>query len=190
MDFKEPGLADLIIHAYLLDLLTRPFYKRYVNSLVLEGNEKVLDFGCGCGSASRYLAQCLLKGGGRLVCVDISEALIKIAKKRLRKHPHVELKVGEISTLNFENDSFDAVFIHFMLHDIEKQSRQEIVNTLSRILKDTGKLLIREPAKESHGMPVEEIREVMRASGLKEIDFKVTRSLMTGQMYAGVFKKQ
>lgn len=190
MSFEKPNLIERFMHVFFMNRLFSFIYRKYADSLGLKGNEKVLDFGSGSGALSKHIAPILLKGGGQLTCIDISEIWIPIAKKWLKKYPNVEFKLGDISRLNIEEGSFDVIVIHFMLHDTERDLRQNTVKALSRTLKDTGRLFIREPTKESHGIPAEEIRELMTKSGLKEIDFKITKTMLGGPMYAGVFGKR
>ncbi|WXG41905.1 MAG: class I SAM-dependent methyltransferase [Candidatus Freyarchaeum deiterrae] len=170
--------------------LAGPFYKSYVKNLGLKGNERVLEPGSGSGGLSAYIAPILLKGKGKLTCVDISKAQMRVLRIRMRKYPNVEYKLGDISKMDIEDGSFDAAIIHFMLHEVEQPSRQNFVKTISRKLKAGGKLFIREPIRESHGMPVEEIRQLMAEGGLKEIDHKLTRSIFMGPMYVGIFEKR
>jgi 2-polyprenyl-3-methyl-5-hydroxy-6-metoxy-1,4-benzoquinol methylase len=169
--------------------LASPFYGRYAASLKLKGHEKVLDFGGGSGSLSRHLARILRKGGGRVTCMDISPGWIEVAKKRLRKYPNVDFIQGDILEMQIEEGSYDAVVIHLMLHHIRRDVQQQTVNALARILKAGGMLFIREPTKESHGTPLDGIRELMTNAGLSEVDSTVYKSMIMGQCYAGVFRK-
>jgi ubiquinone/menaquinone biosynthesis C-methylase UbiE len=192
MDFEKPDLMHLVFDTVFNSSIVStiiPLYKRYVRSLGLVGTERVLEFGSGTGAASRHIAQVLSKGGGRLTCVDTSTALTEIATKRLRRYDNVELRVGDIRSLDIEDGIFDAVFVHFALHDVDKALRSDIVNALSGKLKSGGRLFIREPAKAGHGMPPAEIRDLMSEAGLTEIDSKSTKSLIVGPLYTGIYRK-
>jgi ubiquinone/menaquinone biosynthesis C-methylase UbiE len=190
MSFKEPNF----IHVMLLSglgVVARPFYRRFVDSMHLKGNERVLDFGSGAGGSSVHIAQTLLKGNGRLTCVDMSRVWMRIIKKRLKAFPNVEFKLGDVSEIDIESSSYDAVVIHFVLHDVEQDLRQRTLDALSRALKDTGRIYIKEPLGKRHGMPAEEIRGLMTQIGLKEIDFKILKSFAgpPGPKYMGIFAK-
>jgi ubiquinone/menaquinone biosynthesis C-methylase UbiE len=163
MDFENPDFKHLFFDAIFNNEIVSniiPLYKRYVGSLGLTGAETILEFGSGTGGASRHLAKILRKGNGHLICVDTSNALTRIARKRLRKYDNVEFKVGDIRQLAAADTSCDGVFIHFTLHDVEESQRREIVGALVRKLKPGGKVFIREPLKEDHGMSIEEIRTI------------------------------
>ncbi len=184
----KPSTLEVYIHILASKLVGR-FYKNYIYGLGMKGNEKVLELGSGWGANSLHIAKILSEGNGVLTCIDTSEGWMKILKKRLKNYPNVEYKIGDITKLNIKPDSFDAAIIHFMLHDVEQPLRQDLVNAVSRILKEKGKLFIREPTKESHGIPTEEIRQLMKNSGLKEIDYKESKLIFMGPIYAGVSEK-
>jgi len=190
MSFTKPSFFEDILIKYLEAPLTEPLYRRYVESLNLKGHEQVLDFGSGYGGNARHIAQILQKGEGRLTCVDISQFWLGVVKKKLKDYSNVDFKAGWISDLDLEDSFFDAIVVHFTLHDIEKDSRQEVAKTLARKLKETGKLFIREPTKKKHGMQPEEIRELMAEAGLKETWYNLSKTILSGPTYAGIYLKQ
>lgn len=191
MSFKEPNFIHVGLLFFAAVIIGRPIYRKLINNLDLKGDERVLDFGSGPGAASKYIAHDLLKGNGQLTCVDISKVWIGIIKKRLKKYSNVEFKLGDISETDIEVGSYDVILINFVLHDVEEGVRQRTVNALSSAMKETGKLFIKEPTRKSHGMPAEEIRELMTRGGLKEIYFKTEKSFTgpPGPKYSGVFGK-
>jgi ubiquinone/menaquinone biosynthesis C-methylase UbiE len=192
MDFESPDRGHLFFDALLNSGLCTaiwPFYKRYVESLNLSGNERVLEFGSGTGAASRHLAGILSRGRGRLTCVDTSEAMTSIARKRLKKYSNVEIKVGDIRMLDIENGAYDVAFVHFTLHDVEEGMRLDTVRALARKLKPGGKLFIREPTEKFNAMTVEAMREVLTAGGFKEETYRPTKAPLFGPMYEGVYVK-
>ena len=189
MSITEPSKASILVHEFFWFRLMKGYYRRFVGSLGLKGDEMVLDFGCGPGSTSKFIAQILEKRGGELTCLDLSKTWIDRAKKYLSRFSNVEYYAKDIRKWDEKNNYFDAVAIHFMLHDINKSERQEAVRALAKKMKTGAKLFIREPTKECHGMRPEEIRELMSKSGLKETDSKTTKSFMMGVMYTGFFSK-
>ncbi len=189
MSITEPSSTSIRLHEFFWLKLMKAYYRKFVDSFDLKGDEKVLDFGCGPGSTSKFIAQILEKGGGELTCLDLSPAWIERAKKHLSKFSNVEYYAEDIRSWEEKNNYFDAVAIHFMLHDIDKSERQEVVNTLAKKMKTGARLFIREPTKESHGMSPEEIRQLMLKSGLKENESKITKSFIMGNMCTGVFSK-
>ena len=189
MSITEPSKTSIRVHEFFWLKLMKGYYRNFVESFDMKGNEKVLDFGCGPGATSKFIAQILEKGGGELTCLDLSKTWIERVKIHLNRFSNVEYYAEDIRKWDEKNNYFDAVAIHFMLHDIDKSERHEVVRALAEKMKTGAKLFIREPTKEGHGMRPEEIRELMSKGGLKETDSKATKSLMIGVMYTGFFSK-
>ncbi len=174
---------------FMNNILASPLYKRYVDSLHFNGNERLLDFGCGGGTLTGHLARKL--ENGQVVGVDISEYWIKKARKRLKGFGNVELMQGNITEMELNNfDSFDIIFIHFVLHEIDGAKRQfATAESLAEKLKPKGEFIIREPTSAGHGMSSSEITDLMNKAGLREIRGESQRSIFLGPMYLGTFQK-
>ena len=178
----EPSSFEVFLTVTLGNLFGG-VYKDYVDRLGLKGNERVLDFGSGSGNPARFIAP-LLKDGGRLTCVDVSRVWMDVARKRLRRYSNVEFKLGDIAALDLPDAGYDIVFVHLVLHDIAAADRPRIVQHLARKLERNGRLFVREPLRI---IAPDEIRHVMRQSGLEEIASSITNVKTQGNMYEGVF---
>lgn len=184
IDFEHPSLL-FVLEDKLKGLLGCPLlYNPYFKTFELSGNEKILDFGCGGGTGACCLAK-LLNDGGHLTCVDVSNYWIDKAKYRLKRYTNVECLEGDIRELDIPEHSFDIISIFHVIHDIAPEERQGISDRLATLLNRNGKLFIREPIKESHGMPVSEILTLLTNSGFKEIQSDVGKS-----EYKGIFKHE
>jgi len=162
------------------------YYRKFIGSLKLKGEERVLEFGAGTGAASRHLAAALQKGG-RLVCTDISGPLQKEAKRVLRKYTNVEFKLGDDTAIDVPEHSMDLAVVHFVLHDIPAQERPDALMTLRRALKPQGRLVLREPIGAAHGMPVDEIERLSHAAGFRILESSVGKfSALRPRAYTGV----
>jgi ubiquinone/menaquinone biosynthesis C-methylase UbiE len=190
MSITDPGRTSVLLHEFFWLTLMKGYYRRYVDSFHLKGDERVLDFGCGPGSTAKFIARILERGGGELTCIDLLKTWIERAKKHLGRFSNVRYYAGDIRNWSGKDDYFDIVAIHFMLHDIEKAERLEAVKTLSKKMKSGAKLIIREPTKEDHGMQPDEIRDLMEENGLYEIEAKAAKNLMIGPMFTGIFRKR
>ena len=188
MSITEPSKISIRVHEFFWLKLMKGYYRRFVVSFGLKGNEMVLDFGCGPGSTSKFIAQIVEKGGGELTCLDLSKTWIERARKHLSRFSNVEYYAQDIRKWDEKNNYFDAAVIHFMLHDIDKSERQEVVRALAEKMKAGAKLFMREPTKEGHGMRPEEIRELMLENGLEETDSKTAKKFMMGIIYTGIFR--
>jgi len=171
----------------LLGYLGSRSYKRYVESFGLTGSEWVLDYGSGSGRITRHIAERLAPESGHLTCVDISAAWMDVVKRRLKQYSNVDFKLGDLASLDIPDDAYDVVVVHFVLHHVDAQ--QKYVNILSRKLKKGGRLFIRDPIREEHGTPVDEIRQLMANAGLHERSFQMEKSFHMGPRYSGTFAK-
>ncbi len=160
-------------------------YKKYINQLGIKGNETILDFGSGSGAGSRHLAKKLYKSNGHLTCVDISEFWMNKAKSRMRKYDNVDFFIGQLPELQLNEKSFDIIYIFYALHEVSKKLRSGIVSEFFRVLKDDGRLLIKEPQREDDGIPVNEIEELMISNG-----FYRESCNLSDDTYSAVYKKK
>ncbi len=179
VDFNNPSF-QLRLDDMLKYFFGGSYFKSFVNSFALKGNEHVLDFGCGGGNEARFVLEHLGENG-HITCVDKSFYWIKKARKRLIKFPNVTFVTGDICKLDIPDNAFDVVLARYVIHDIAPEERQRIMNALVNKLKSDGALYIWEPTKISHGMPVEEIRELLSRSGLQELSHEKTKSSYKGK---------
>jgi SAM-dependent methyltransferase len=192
VDFENPDRMYLLFDALLnsrIGTALLPIYRRYIYGLGLTGSERVLEFGSGSGIASRHLADILMRGGGRLTCVDLSKRMTDTARKRLRKYPNVEIKVGDIRSLDIEDCAYGVAIVHFSLHDVEESIRLETVKALAGKLIAGGHLYLREPTERFDPMTVEAMREVMTRGGFTERSYRCTKAPLLGPMYEAVYER-
>jgi len=166
-DFEKPGFLFRFCLSVIHPLISGPrLYSPFVEGLELEGSERVLEFGCGNGVLTVYLAKALDKGG-TVVGVDTSSYMTERAMTRLKGHSNARILKGDIRSLGLEPESFDLVtFIH-VLHDIAPGKRQSTMDTLSCLLAPGGRLCLMEPVSSFHGIPEEKIRSIANDAGLK-----------------------
>lgn len=179
VDFDNPSFL-FKLEDKLKGFLGRFMYKPYIKSLELKGSEHILDFGCGGGVESRYIMK-NLQGDGQLTCLEISNYFMEIAQKRLKKYRNVVFMRGDIRKLDIPEGSFDVICTIHVIHDIAPEERQDIVNALSQKIKPGGVFYIWEPIKVSHGMPVDEIRELLSNAGFIESFSKTTKLTFKGK---------
>jgi ubiquinone/menaquinone biosynthesis C-methylase UbiE len=167
MSITKPSKIE-IAFVLLASRLTRRFrYRKFVEEIGLKGGENVLDFGAGWGDNTYYIAKSLSEKG-RVAALDISQEWQMLAKKRLKDFHNIDFVNSDIRSSSLPKGSFDVIVVSYVLHDIPTNERAEIVKSLASKLKPTGFIKLREPTKERHGMPVGEIRSLMKKAGLKE----------------------
>lgn len=162
-----------LIGGYLL-------FDTYYRTFGLNGNETVLDFGCGGGTGAVGLVK-LLNNNGRIICLDSSTHWINKARKRLGKYNNAECQLGKINEVSIPDNSIDVVTTIYVIHDIKPDERFKTIIGLFSKLKPNGRFFIKEPVKETHGIPANEIRELLTQAGFQEIRYKTTKSEYTGE---------
>lgn len=183
----EPTQKELLIHTLLDPIMDRLYYRAYVQKIGLKGNEKVIDYGSGSGVCSKCLAEKLIKG--RLVCIDISSRWLETARKKLNHYPNTKLLQGYIENLNLKPDFFDVAILHFVIHDIPKQERKPILEHLKSALRQRGRLVIREPLNQKHGIQAEELHNLLTACGLKRLSMTTSKIRLLGNVVDAVYEK-
>jgi len=103
-------------------------------------NSEVLDYGCGVGPSIIAVSNYQPK---KIIGIDISEISIKKAKDRTKYlGSMVELQVDNCEKTSFENNRFDLVYGHGILHHLEFS---KCLDEILRILKPGGSLIFVEP---------------------------------------------
>lgn len=135
---KEMSYVDLM--AFLDEVNRPPGGKDSIRILVqncfITKDSRVLDVGCNTGYVSfeiAHLAKCSVVG------VDISENMIKSAKKIKKKDPLgylVEFKVADAMNLPFQKETFDIVVSGGSTAFIEDKARA--IQEYKRVLKQWG----------------------------------------------------
>ena len=147
-----------------------------------------MDFGSGWGTMAGLMAK-KLSAQGNITCLDISEAWINASKKYLKNFSNINYIAGDITKLTIPDTSYNAIVIHFVLHDIDSSIRQSIIEKHVKILKKNGRIYIREPLLVNRGISIGYIRNLMLKNGLSENKLELTNSWLFGEMVDGVYVK-
>lgn len=84
----------------------------------------------------------------KIVGIDISEGMLDIGRKKVQKlglQNTIELLNGDCETINFDNDSFEAVTVAFGVRNFENLEKG--LSEIKRVLKPGGKLVVLEFSK-------------------------------------------
>jgi len=87
---------------------------KVLERLPLEGDERVVDAGCGTGRVTALLAERLPRGS--VVAVDRSRQMIEKARANLRGNPRVEFLVADLGRPLDIGEPADAVFSNATFH--------------------------------------------------------------------------
>jgi len=96
----------------------------------------VLDVGCGSGVVTRDIAH-LTKG--KVIAIDDSKEMIKVAKNVLKMYKNIELRLGNAEHLPFNDNIFDIVTCNLVL--MWAANPQKVVNEMTRVTKLGGIVL-------------------------------------------------
>jgi ubiquinone/menaquinone biosynthesis C-methylase UbiE len=182
----EPSSFEIWMTLTLGNSLAIPFYTGYIERLPLHGDENLLDFGSGSGVCSRHLLPRLPQG--RLTCMDISWRWQQVARQTLSGASNVDFIQGDVTQMDLPAASFDAVFIHFVLHDIPAEQHPAVLSALTRLVRPGGALYLREPVGRG-ALSENQVHRMIEAAGWKETYHYHNRHWFTGPVYEGNFIK-
>ena len=115
---------------------------RTIASLDLQPGMRVLDLACGTGATSLLAAQAVAPGG-RVIGVDLSEAMLERARGKASRAglgDVLEFRHGDMLATGFPDGSFDAVVCVFGL--VLVPDMEGLVRELWRMVKPGGRLVI------------------------------------------------
>jgi ubiquinone/menaquinone biosynthesis C-methylase UbiE len=107
--------------------------------------KRIVDFGCGSGANSVLLAN----RGAHVWGIDISEDLLRLAKRRLAvsgREKGASFIAGSAHDMPFPDDSIDVVFGIAILHHLDLDLVSQEVR---RVLKPGGRAIFQEPVRNS-----------------------------------------
>jgi trans-aconitate methyltransferase len=107
--------------------------------LNLNGDERVLDIGCGDGKLTAEIAERLPRGSA--MGIDNSEEMIHLASETYPPHafPRLSWRVVDARSLVFDGE-FDVIFSNAVLHWVK--DHQPVLSGIRRSLKPGGRILI------------------------------------------------
>ena len=128
---------------------------KIIAELQLQGNERILDLGCGDGRLTARLAQQVPQG--MAIGIDASHGMIDAAQKHKRKN--LRFEVQDVNHFQL-NDSFDLIFSNAALHWIK--DHRTLLSRCLDLLNDDGRLHWNFAADGNCGNFFVTVREVMR----------------------------
>ena len=101
----------------------------------------VLDLGCGDGRDTIFFA----KQGYDVTALDVSPIALEILRKKIQEEEIKNIKIIEqsLQSLQFLQNSFDAIYAHLSLHYFPDKETREIFKKLHETLKESGFLFIK-----------------------------------------------
>lgn len=168
------GVYDLFGNVYN-GKVNRELCRLIVKSI--NKSDVVLECACGTGMISAAIAPVC----NSLTATDFSEGMLKQTRKKCKGFPNVKLQTADITSLDYENESFDAVIAANVIHLLDNP--YQALAELDRVCKKGGRLIIptyvnREKTGKTGG--------VVKAIGKAGADFK---QQFTYSNYRAFFEK-
>lgn len=110
-------------------------YHRYLLRHVPPGCRLALDIGCGTGLFSRLLAE----RSERVLGLDISPEMLRIARERSTVHPNVEYRLEDVMRYALDEGAYDCIASIATWHHLPFQ---EIARKAGHALRPGGVLLV------------------------------------------------
>jgi len=114
--------------------------------LIVPG-KKVLDIGCGVGNWCCLAAQ---YGAKTVDGFDIQEEMVKLAKQATSHLSVVNIKVGDVINMPYDDASFDVAISFFVTCNLSPEAFEKHFQELYRVLIPSGKAILLIPTDYSH----------------------------------------
>lgn len=117
------------------------FRKMEVEHSHVKKGDKVLDFGCGTGMLTTYLADVIGKNG-YIVGVDVGAEMLRIAKQKFSGKKNAKfVLINNSEKLPFKSDYFDVVTTSLVMHLLTEEQKKAAFREMYRVLKKKGRFL-------------------------------------------------
>lgn len=117
--------------------------KKAIRQLKNEQPGQILDVAT--GTADMAILACKLLKPVKITGIDISEQMLEIGRKKVEKEGFIniiQLQTGDSETINFADNSFDAVMVAFGVRNFE--NLENGLKEMLRVLKPGGRLVVLE----------------------------------------------
>jgi ubiquinone/menaquinone biosynthesis C-methylase UbiE len=120
--------------------------RRLVAAAHLTGNERVLDIATGPG----YIAEAFAGAAREVVGVDLTDAMLAIAKERTKERgiSNVAFRAADAQNLPFENGVFDVVVCRLALHHLLKPL--QVLREMARVCRAGGTVVVEDIYASEH----------------------------------------
>lgn len=173
------------------DMISGSSEKKYrdlgLQKLKAQAGEQILEIGYGTGHCILTLAQAV-GSNGKICGIDLSDGMRAISEQRIREaglQDGVDLRVGDATSLPFDDARFDAVFMSFTLELFDTPEIPLVLRECQRVLRSGGRVVVVSLIKKAvmavqiyewfhERMPVSvDCRPILAQESLREAGFKI-----------------
>lgn len=150
-DSKKEQVAEMFDNiAFRYDFLNgllsfgihKGWRRKCVKKLKALQPKQILDVATGTGD---FAIACTKLNPTKIIGIDISEGMMKFGREKLKKlqlDKLIELKQGDAETVDFSDNTFDAIVVGFGVRNFENLEKGLL--NLNRVLKPGGKIVVLE----------------------------------------------
>jgi len=131
-------------------------YKTTVAALNRDSYKSIFEIACSIGVLSEMLVEKSL----RLLCVDMADAALEVAKKRLAPYAQVQVKKMMVP-YDFPTENFEAIIVSEMAYYLNMKDLQKLGERIVEHLEDKGQLVLVHwlPFVEEHPLTGDEVHD-------------------------------
>lgn len=128
--------AMALFYNNFFDPVIKNLRKQVINIANVKEKDSILEIGSGTGEQALLFA----RKGAIVTGVDISKAMLRIAKKKTNKN--LKFIYGDSTDLKFKNNTFDISTTSFVLHEMNPLFRDQTLKEMISVTKNKGRFII------------------------------------------------
>jgi len=119
---------------------------RLISAALLTGTERVLDIATGPG----YIAEAFAKNSCEVLGMDLTEAMLAIARARTEEHgvKNISFRTGDAQNLPFDEGEFDVVVCRLALHHMQQPAK--VASGMARVCRADGIVMVEDIYASEH----------------------------------------
>jgi demethylmenaquinone methyltransferase / 2-methoxy-6-polyprenyl-1,4-benzoquinol methylase len=157
---KKDQVADMFnqiagkydfMNRFLSAGIDKSWRKKAIKQLMKDKPQHVLDVATGTGDMALMAAKIMRPE--KIIGIDISEGMLEIGRKKVlaaQLKTNIDLLKGDSETINFADNTFDAVMVAFGVRNFE--NLQQGLKEILRVMKPGARLVVLEFSKPKDGL--------------------------------------
>ena len=127
-----------------------PYLPKAIREGWLAPQSRILDVGCGAGTAALYLT----RRGFHVAAVDFAPGAVKAAQARARRAGlSIDFRVADATALPYPDRHFQGLLDEGCFHSVPANKRSRYASEMARILRPGGRFLLAWAGAESTAVP-------------------------------------